>query len=157
MIEELPANLISLKLSKNPCVNSRDYRKTVVLALEKLEELDGVEITVEERLLYKDLLKTPLSAKMAESALKERIQVKAEGKKRRTEMTETEKKENESEFAKISELAEMMGQTKDLLKNSHKRLEEIREKSFKQIEVINDRFIQLLKATSTKYAKLPSQ
>lgn len=140
-----------LKLSKNPCASESNYRKNIVLSLSKLEELDGIEITLEERLLYQGALKNPLAIKIAEDNLASLIRQRSTKKEKRAEMSEAEKKENIEEFSKVSELKDMMHDAKALLKNSHARLTEIREQSFKKIESINDKFIQLLKATNGKY------
>ena len=51
ILEELPPNLLMLNLGKNPCSLLPDYRKSVVLNLEMLEELDEIAIVLEERLL----------------------------------------------------------------------------------------------------------
>ena len=49
-----------LKLMGNPVAEKDDYRKTHVLALPELEELDTVEVTAPERLHYQGLVQVPL-------------------------------------------------------------------------------------------------
>lgn len=46
-----------LKLSGNPCEKKPDYRKSLVMYLDHLEELDGIKVIQAERLAYKGLVK----------------------------------------------------------------------------------------------------
>ena len=44
-IEEIPTNLLVLRLDSNPCCEStEDYRKSIVSALPQLEELDRLSV-----------------------------------------------------------------------------------------------------------------
>ncbi|KAK3750424.1 hypothetical protein QZH41_016985, partial [Actinostola sp. cb2023] len=47
--DELPNSLIILNLSGNPCVSVNDYRSKVLRSLHKLEQLDGKNITKQQR------------------------------------------------------------------------------------------------------------
>lgn len=49
-LTELP-NLTVLGLSQNPCSNDPDYRITIIKNLTKLEKLDDIQITPEERVV----------------------------------------------------------------------------------------------------------
>lgn len=57
---DLPANVLVLKVTGNPFINKdqekKVYRKPIVLALEKLEELDKLPVNQAERLAYRGLL-----------------------------------------------------------------------------------------------------
>ena len=143
-----------LKLNNNPCAEVTDYRKLIVLRLEKLEELDGAEVTIEERLLYKGLLTNGLAVKIAEEELKKRLARALEPKKVKPRMTQEEKNESVREFAAVTELDGIIEQTQKLIKNSHKRLEEAREESLKRIEEVNDKFVQLLKNKTNKWDRV---
>ena len=44
----------------NPCANDENYRKSHVLALPELEELDTIEVSAPEKLHYQGLVKVPL-------------------------------------------------------------------------------------------------
>lgn len=59
---ELPENLIALKLIGNPVhmkAKGRlsEYRKPIVLHLEELNDLDKIEVQVHERMTYQGLLR----------------------------------------------------------------------------------------------------
>lgn len=57
-VEELPQNLMILKMIENPVAKkSATYRKEVVVKLESLEELDRIKVIPAERLAYKGLIK----------------------------------------------------------------------------------------------------
>lgn len=55
---EFPENIMILKMHGNPCCEMKsDYRKSLVLRLNHLEELDRVKVVQAERLAYKGLIK----------------------------------------------------------------------------------------------------
>ena len=58
--QDLPPSLVVLKLMGNPCANDENYRKSHVLALPELEELDTIEVSAPEKLHYQGLVKVPL-------------------------------------------------------------------------------------------------
>ncbi len=138
---------MALKLEKNPCTAPPGYRKDVVLSLPKLEELDGVEIALDERLLYQGVLGNPVSIKAAEKALEERIANKQKLVEK-TKMSEEQKVENVKEFAEISEMQGIVDQTTEMVGKSKLRYEEARDATFQQIDTINQRFIALLKTSN---------
>lgn len=52
-ISEIPVNLMILKMNGNPCVKEKkDYRKSLVVYLKQLEELDKIKVIQAERLAY---------------------------------------------------------------------------------------------------------
>ena len=121
------------------------------LSLQMLEELDEIEIVLEERLLYKGVLGTPLAVKIAENALKERIDKIPLKKRDRKKMNEEEKEANIKEFIETDEMDGITKQTEDLIKNSHKRLAQMRAQSFKTVEGIHDKFLKLMRVTEDKW------
>lgn len=48
--EEFPASLIILNLKGNPCARESDYKNKLLVALPTLQQLDGEDITKEDRL-----------------------------------------------------------------------------------------------------------
>eukprot|EP00826_Nyctotherus_ovalis_P043432 TRINITY_DN4573_c0_g3_i1.p2 TRINITY_DN4573_c0_g3~~TRINITY_DN4573_c0_g3_i1.p2 ORF type:complete len:173 (-),score=50.52 TRINITY_DN4573_c0_g3_i1:39-557(-) len=155
LVDQIPAELMLLKLGNNPCAGGSEYRKTLVVALKRLEELDNAEVTVDERLMYEGLLTSELAVKIAKEGLKERMAKAAEPRKKQPKMSQEEKDENIRKFAEATEFGGVVEQTEKLVKNSHKRLEKMREQSFKAIEEINDKFIKLLKSNASKWDSAP--
>lgn len=47
--EELPEEIVFLKLSDNPYAEQEDYRSIVIVNLPELEELDSLAVTIQER------------------------------------------------------------------------------------------------------------
>lgn len=52
--------MLILKLVGNPCADESDYRKNTVLYLKILEELDSINVSAAERLLYEGKINVPI-------------------------------------------------------------------------------------------------
>ena len=66
-IDELPKNLFVLKLRHNPWEKLMpDYRKSIVLHWERLEDLDGVSVHVAERMHYQGIIEINLDSQLTE-------------------------------------------------------------------------------------------
>ena len=119
LIEELPEvrsclpceNMMILKLHGNP-LESNSYRKRIVLAMPKLEELDRTKVVQAERLFYRGLIKIDID-KLLEEYRRERGESDAKDKMERDlylEFMEDKGQESQQrmmksldEFAKLEE------------------------------------------------------
>ena len=119
LIEELPEvrsclpceNMMILKLHGNP-LESNSYRKRIVLAMPKLEELDRTKVVQAERLFYRGLIKIDID-KLLEEYRRERGESDAKDKMERDlylEFMEDKGQESQQrmmnsldEFAKLDE------------------------------------------------------
>lgn len=125
--EELPQNLMILKLMNNPCERSMpNYRRTAVLRCESLDEMDNVQVHIAERMHYQGIIEIDLDKQLGElkqrkleQELKDKLEDEvmkeyldetgliSEEAPNREEAREEARKENWDSFQRLDEFQEL--------------------------------------------------
>ena len=160
LIEDLPdvksclpcESMMILKLHGNP-MESNSYRKRIVLAMPKLEELDRLKVVQAERLFYRGLIKLDLD-KLLEQYRRERGESDAKDKMERDlylDFMEDKGQESQQrmmksldEFAKMDEFESLKAQFTDIM-HEHKQQKDLLEtKAGYQTKEIDTRVTEVM-------------